>query len=201
MTLTYFSLSYLRFLLPDTSLFAMLPAAVGCLLLPTCRNRSLHFRLGVLLFAAYLGAMAVVTGVSSLLCGLSFSPTINLIPFHDFYIDLPQYALNVLLFLPLGVLLPLLWADYADRWRVIRFGFCLSLLIECCQMFCLRMTDLNDLMTNTLGAALGWMLWQRVLRGRSFGAGSPAPRAVLAFVWVVLMVVQGIFTGFVWNVA
>ena len=38
-------------------------------------------------------------------------------------------------------------------------GACLSLVIEVCQLFNLRATDIDDLMMNTLGAVFGYLLW------------------------------------------
>ena len=67
-------------------------------------------------------------------------------------------GLNILLFVPFGYLLPLLWKR-ADRWRkVLLCGFALSLGIELIQLVThLGMFDLDDLMNNTLGALLGWL--------------------------------------------
>ena len=64
--------------------------------------------------------------------------------------------LNILLFVPFGYLLPLLWKR-ADRWwRVVLCGFVLSLGIELIQLVThLGMFDLDDLMNNSLGAFLG----------------------------------------------
>ena len=66
-------------------------------------------------------------------------------------------GLNILLFVPFGYLLPLLWRR-ADRWwKVVLCGFVLSLLIELIQLVThLGMFDLDDLMNNSLGAFLGW---------------------------------------------
>lgn len=66
-------------------------------------------------------------------------------------------GLNILLFVPFGYLLPLLWKR-ADRWwKVVLCGFVLSLGIELIQMVThLGMFDLDDLMNNSLGALLGW---------------------------------------------
>jgi len=66
-------------------------------------------------------------------------------------------GLNILLFVPFGYLLPLLWKR-ADRWwKVLLCGFVLSLGIELAQLAThLGMFDLDDLMNNSLGALLGW---------------------------------------------
>ena len=74
-------------------------------------------------------------------------------------------GLNILLFVPFGYLLPLLWKR-ADRWwKVVLCGFLLSLLIELTQLVThLGMFDLDDLMNNSLGAFLGWCFFCLALR-------------------------------------
>jgi glycopeptide antibiotics resistance protein len=65
---------------------------------------------------------------------------------------------NVALFVPLGFLLPLV-APRMDRWwRAVGAGFALSTAIELTQLAFpgLRRPDVNDVLMNTLGAALGF---------------------------------------------
>ncbi|MCO7125805.1 VanZ family protein [Sporolactobacillus shoreicorticis] len=65
---------------------------------------------------------------------------------------------NVMLFLPLGFLLPML--IQVKRRLVIRqliLGFCISLFIELCQyFFAERIFDIDDVLLNTIGAMIGW---------------------------------------------
>ncbi len=82
---------------------------------------------------------------------------INLLPFSS--AGLMTYALNVLMFLPLGFLLPLLWPEYRRFLPVLCAAFCFSLMIECGQLFNMRKSDVDDLLMNTLGAVLGYLLW------------------------------------------
>ena len=79
-------------------------------------------------------------------------------------------GLNILLFVPFGYLLPLLWKR-ADRWwKVVLCGFVLSLLIELTQLVThLGMFDLDDLMNNSLGALLGWGCFFPALRRETGG--------------------------------
>ena len=79
-------------------------------------------------------------------------------------------GLNILLFVPFGYLLPLLWKR-ADRWwKVVLCGFLLSLLIELTQLVThLGMFDLDDLMNNSLGAFLGWGCFCMELRREPSG--------------------------------
>ena len=90
--------------------------------------------------------------------GQIFDPNINLIPFTNgiLYSD----YLNVLMFIPLGFILPLMWKKYHQFSNTLKYGFYLSLFIETSQLFTrFRATDINDLITNTLGTAIGWSIY------------------------------------------
>jgi glycopeptide antibiotics resistance protein len=87
-------------------------------------------------------------------------------------------AANVALFLPLGFLLPLL-APWFDRWwRAVGAGFALSGAIELSQLAFpgVRRPDVNDVLMNTLGAAIGFLAYRLVARARRGrrAAGLPA---------------------------
>lgn len=66
---------------------------------------------------------------------------------------------NVLLFAPLGFLLPLRWPQLNRWWRVMALGAGTSLGIELAQMAMagVHRADVNDVLLNTLGASLGWL--------------------------------------------
>lgn len=93
--------------------------------------------------------------------------------------------LNIALFVPLGVLLPLLWKPFRKWYAALGAGFGVSLLIELTQLFTGRgMCDVDDLFTNTLGAMLGWCaamfvlaLRQRAERGRATARCPPRSRS------------------------
>ena len=74
---------------------------------------------------------------------------------------------NVLLFVPLGFLLPLVLPRLDRRWRVLTVGAGISLLVELAQlpMPGVRRADVNDLLMNVAGTALGWLLY--TLAGRA----------------------------------
>ena len=60
---------------------------------------------------------------------------------------------NIILFIPFGLIVPLLWKT--STVKTILVGFCSSLFIEICQLFLTRGTDIDDLMLNTTGVLLG----------------------------------------------
>ena len=89
--------------------------------------------------------------------GNIFDPNISLIPFVNGILH--SDYLNVVMFIPLGFFLPLMWRKYHNGFETIKFGFYLSLFIELSQLFTrFRATDINDLITNTIGAAVGWSI-------------------------------------------
>ena len=66
-----------------------------------------------------------------------------------------QTAANMVMYLPLGVLLPLVWKD--ARWyRVTAAGLDLSLVTELVQPVVGRSFDVDDLIANTLGTLVGY---------------------------------------------
>ena len=111
------------------------------------------------LFTLYLCKMFDVVGIPAAQY-IRWDPAVNLIPFGDeknfrFFL---QIGLNAVMFMPFGFMLPLLWSKCRRWYRTTLVGFFTSLTIEAVQMFCSRATDVDDLMMNTLGACLGYVL-------------------------------------------
>ena len=118
---------------------------------------------GYILFAVYLSGMFAVVGLPDIRY-VRFDPHYNMVPFAYMFSDLTNTILNVILFIPLGIFLPVFWQRFLPFPRAVLFGFFVSLLIESLQIFTLRATDINDLMTNTLGTFLGWIPARLALR-------------------------------------
>ena len=117
--------------------------------------------IGCLIFSCYLFALLHITGAGTLYDGFRYginSNLINLIPFSDPNIDIIGYILNVVLFLPLGFILPLLWTEFGNCKAVILAGAILSLIVELSQIINNRATDVDDLILNTLGTLLGFLI-------------------------------------------
>lgn len=132
------------------------------------RDRSWRWRAGYLLLGLYFAALFSVVGLPQIDC-LVFEPSVHLVPLADVLAGSASYrmsaALNVLLFVPAGVLLPMLWGGFDRAWRTVLFGFCLSFGVEWLQLFTFRLTDVDDLICNTLGSAIGWLIACAALRG------------------------------------
>lgn len=92
-----------------------------------------------------------------------FNPNINLIPFIDGINA--GYILNILCFIPIGFLCPLISNKYRKFSYSLLLGFGTSLLIEISQLFTIaRATDIDDLISNVLGMILGYFLIEVISR-------------------------------------
>jgi len=96
----------------------------------------------------------------------------NLVPFASIRetLALPELwprvrllAGNVLVFTPLGLLLPTIWPRLASLWRIALAGLCVSLAIELAQLAVslalgawYRMSDVDDVLLNVAGVLLGY---------------------------------------------
>ncbi len=72
--------------------------------------------------------------------------------------------LNTAMFMPLGVLLPLVWRPFRRWYAALAAGLGLSLAVEAVQYVgALGMADVDDLFCNTLGTMVGWCLCMTAL--------------------------------------
>ena len=154
-----------------------------------------------LIMSLYLAAVDAVVGLPSLLY-IRIDQNINLVPFAYMFSDHRNSLLNVLLFVPLGFLLPVLWKRFRSLLWTGLFGLSFSLSIELLQLLTLRATDVNDLMTNTTGTILGWLLGRLVLRlfpsiRPSWKTGELA--IVFGVTFAVMFLAQPFLAEIIWN--
>ena len=152
---------------------ALIGLAVGAaLLVPLNRKRrreGARFPRGqaaaILLLLCYLGGLAAVTFMNRMESGMGMG--IQLRPFLAFWEAWNAFTLqvwlnpllNVAMFLPLGVLLPLSVKRFQRWYWMLAAGAGISLVIEGLQHFLSRgQADVDDLICNTLGAMLGYCL-------------------------------------------
>lgn len=133
------------------------------LMLPTLRVQTVGKRMALLAFSLYLAAVASVVGLPNIR-HLVFEPNICLVPFVGLGKALTERILNVILFLPFGFLLPVIWERFRTIIPTVLAGLLFSLTIELSQLFTFRATDINDLIGNTLGTVLGFLLAKAVSR-------------------------------------
>ena len=133
-----------------------------------CKNGSRKRFLLISLFTLYLCKMFDVVGIPAVQY-FRWEPAINLIPFGDeknprFFL---QLGLNAVMFMPFGFMLPVLWEKCRTWSSTLLAGFFTSLAIEIIQLFSFRATDVDDLIMNTLGTVVGFLLAKLIFRHRS----------------------------------
>ena len=162
-----------------TWVISTLPFLIPYHILLTSQSKKIGYKLSiehiviVYIFVYYLTGVLSFTGIPSIgdivhnsfeiitPQGLNFSPDeINLIPFHWITEGVRPYIENILLFTPLGFMLPFIWKKYEVLWKTALSGIIFSLIIELIQLFNRRITDIDDLLMNTLGALIGWVIFR-----------------------------------------
>ena len=80
-------------------------------------------------------------------------------PTVEYKKEVAQYLLNILFFIPYGLLFP-----WKDNWkRVFVTALVLSVFIELSQfIFNLGWCEVDDVISNTLGAMFGYWIWWKV---------------------------------------
>lgn len=126
------------------------------------------------IFLAALASQTILPEFEFSAAGIALAGTghheTNLIPLHVFvqtYTEvfvrgninalLINFLGNVVLFIPLGIFIPLLWKTPAKK--TVLIGFCSSLLIEISQLLLPRVSDVDDLLLNTVGVWLGTLIF------------------------------------------
>lgn len=66
---------------------------------------------------------------------------------------------NILMFVPWGLGLPLLWRKCRSLWKVMLASVMLPVFIEFCQLFIGRSVDIDDVILNFAGGMLGGLLY------------------------------------------
>ena len=122
------------------------------------REQSLLHIFIVCIFCYYLFGILTVTGIGYT-STISFRPKISLIPFVGMITGPIETILNIVLFVPMGLFLPLLYKKYNKFKTVVITGILFSVSIELVQMFNWGASDINDVMTNTMGACLGYLIY------------------------------------------
>lgn len=154
---------------------------------------------GIYLFCILLACILTITGVTTINeidVQNSINPSqINLIPFV--YGDMFGLITNMVMFLPFGFLLPMLFVAYNKLHKTVLAGFLFSLAIECSQLFNYRSTDIDDLIMNTLGAFVGFLLYQLIfLKIPQHAAKWRLPQDALrheALIYIVIVFVSNFF--------
>jgi glycopeptide antibiotics resistance protein len=95
-------------------------------------------------------------------------------------VDAPSFILNVIMFIPLGILLPQLWPRLDQMGRLALRAGAASLAIELAQLVLgltvgsRRTVDVNDLIANTGGALVGLLILRLAVPVPAHRAAPPA---------------------------
>lgn len=150
-----------------------------------------------ILFGLYLSAIFIATGlpqINSLTLELSF----QLIPFSQITYDIRNSILNIILFITLGFFLPLLFKGFDSVKKTLICGFLFSLSIEVLQILTLRLTDVNDLITNTLGTLLGYLLL-RIFYKKQGKNENRDFYLLIVIIGMIYFFIQPLFSSWLWN--
>ncbi len=145
----------------------VVPAAVVLIplfliLYGTVYKRNLRKTILYCIFSLYLAATFSLVGIPNIKY-VRPALNLNLIPFQGIVADLKNSLLNIALFVPLGFFLPILWERFRKLLPAMFFGLGLSLLIELLQVLTFRATDVNDLIMNVFGTAIGFQLTKSII--------------------------------------
>lgn len=92
--------------------------------------------------------------------------------------------INILLFVPMGILLPLMSKKWQVSWKTYLIGFLFSLSIECIQFRTgIGIAEVDDLMNNTIGVMIGFGIYSLFKKLNPLGEKEKKPtmRKVLTF--------------------
>lgn len=138
----------------------------------TCKKDKLSYiyKIGITLLCITMVIVFSLTGVSPM---SGFNISINIydiefIPFAGiiemikggvtFYLIINILG-NIIMFMPIGFLEPILFSKLNNLKSTAILGFCISLFIEFTQLFLIRATDIDDLILNTFGTILGYLVF------------------------------------------
>lgn len=168
------------------------------------RKQTLPHIIASFVFCFYLCGILTMTGLWNWWFN-QFVPRIVLIPFADMIQGPIDTILNVILFIPLGIFLPMLYKRYDKIGKAALTGFLLSLSIEFCQMFDCGISDINDLITNTVGTCLGFLIYRLLSNvipdklATAFYADGDHDYFETVFYWVYSLIIMIVVQPIIYN--
>ena len=163
-----------------------------------------------LIFAFYAIAMFSVVGVPEVgTFQIDFG--LNLIPFVDIvnspFAYMKNTILNIILFIPMGFFVPAVWKNYQSFKTMFFMGLAVSLGIELLQIFTFRLTDIDDLITNTAGTVIGYEISRKFFFPFSLKTEESKeslvryePVLILAVMLLISMFLKPMVSDGIWNI-
>ncbi len=94
-------------------------------------------------------------------------PLVHLFDYHSVRDVIWNVAGNMAMFIPSGIVLPVVYRELVGFWKTVAAGALISLSIEILQLpFASRASDVDDLILNTLGVAVGYGIYAAAKRMR-----------------------------------
>lgn len=91
---------------------------------------------------------------------INLMPLVHLFEYGSVRDMIWNVAGNTAMFIPSGIILPVVYKKLNSFWKVIAVGALISLCIELLQLpFASRASDIDDLLLNTLGVAVGYGIY------------------------------------------
>ena len=153
--------------LPSAVLYTSLSVSVMAIVMGLankCVNNKTRFVLWVLLieylFVLICSTVICRDAISFEFDRLELSPlwTYSAVIHHTPGVSVWDIVLNVVLFVPLGLLIKMIYPKISV-WRIVFIGLVCSVFIEANQfLFEKGAAQSDDVMHNTLGAVIGWMI-------------------------------------------
>ena len=121
---------------------------------------------------SYLGLLCslfLIVFATILFMPITFSPEVHILNIKPFTwmgsiqareTLITEKIPNILLFLPLGIFIPVVWKTKRDLKQVTLLAFFISFSIEFFQYFIGRFSDIDDIITNVLGAIIGYFIFK-----------------------------------------
>ena len=142
------------------------------------KNKKVDFKREILLMLMYINLFVIIRfvfyelhKVNGKVVPLKFDVNkvwpldVNLEPLvHLFDYESKREAMinlygNIGMFVPTGIILPILYKSVNRLWKAVGIGFAMSFIIEVLQlMFYERTSDIDDLILNTMGVAIGYLV-------------------------------------------
>ena len=171
----------------------ILPAWIICRLLRMIYQQrkknvvNLNKEILLFLFIAYIGSVVAVTIVPATISGfndsnatrLNIVPIINTVKEYNLSLAEPDgnatraaienITGNLMLFIPMGIFLPLLVKKIDSLKKLLITCLCCSFIIEMIQFFLrsfgtFRTADIDDVILNTVSGLLGWLIYATIIR-------------------------------------
>lgn len=94
---------------------------------------------------------------------LVFTHALNSLKSGNYQYILINLLGNIAAFIPMGILLPMIYKK-KRLFSVVVYGFVFSMCIELSQLLLFRATDVDDVMLNTLGTLIGYLIYRFIIK-------------------------------------